>query len=114
MTVGIFEVQSMNVTDNAAVRIKSIVKDAPASLRIHITGGGCSGFKYVFSLDDNAAVADDTVVTHQGATVLIDALSIQYLAGSVLDYSETLAGSNFVITNPLAKGTCGCGESFTV
>jgi iron-sulfur cluster insertion protein len=82
-------------------------------LRVYVTGGGCSGFQYGFSFEDVMA-EDDTAVTRGGVTVLIDSLSYQYLAGSTVDYEEGLMGSRFLITNPNASTTCGCGASFSI
>jgi iron-sulfur cluster insertion protein len=82
-------------------------------LRVYVTGGGCSGFQYGFSFEDVMA-EDDTAVTRDGVTVLIDSLSYQYLAGSTVDYEEGLMGSRFLITNPNASTTCGCGASFSI
>jgi iron-sulfur cluster insertion protein len=82
-------------------------------LRVYVTGGGCSGFQYGFSFEDVMA-EDDTAVTRDGITVLIDSLSYQYLAGSTVDYEEGLMGSRFLITNPNASTTCGCGASFSI
>jgi iron-sulfur cluster insertion protein len=82
-------------------------------LRVFVTGGGCSGFQYGFSFEDMMA-EDDTPVSRDGVTVLIDSLSFQYLAGSTVDYEEGLMGSRFVISNPNASTTCGCGASFSI
>jgi iron-sulfur cluster insertion protein len=82
-------------------------------LRVYVTGGGCSGFQYGFSFDDQVA-EDDTVVEKNGVKVLLDPLSYPYLSGSEVNYEEGLMGSRFVIQNPNAKTTCGCGSSFSV
>lgn len=82
-------------------------------LRVYVTGGGCSGFQYGFSFDDQIA-DDDTVIEKDGVKVLLDALSYQYLAGSEVNYEEGLQGSRFIIQNPNAKTTCGCGSSFSI
>ena len=82
-------------------------------LRVFITGGGCSGFSYGFTFDDGVA-DDDAVIERDGVTMLIDAMSYQYLAGSEIDYKEDLQGSQFVVNNPNASSTCGCGNSFSV
>ncbi|GIS96858.1 MAG: iron-sulfur cluster insertion protein ErpA [Gammaproteobacteria bacterium] len=82
-------------------------------LRVFITGGGCSGFSYGFTFDEGAA-DDDAVIERDGVTMLIDAMSYQYLAGSEIDYKEDLQGSQFVVNNPNASSTCGCGNSFSV
>lgn len=82
-------------------------------LRVFITGGGCSGFQYGFSFDENSA-DDDTVIERDGVTLLVDPMSYQYLVGSEVDYSEGLEGSRFIINNPNAVTTCGCGASFSI
>jgi len=86
--------------------------DPNMKLRISITGGGCSGFQYHFSFDD-LIEEDDLVIEKDGATLLVDAISYQYLLGAELDYQESLQGAQFVINNPNAKSTCGCGSSFS-
>ena len=114
MSVEYFDAAQVVLTNDAAKHIKTIVAEKDTKyLRVSITGGGCSGFRYVFNLDE-APQDDDTVVKKHGSAIIIDPMSIQYLAGSTLDYVQTLAGSNFIVSNPLATGTCGCGESFTV
>ncbi|MFU8765276.1 MAG: iron-sulfur cluster insertion protein ErpA [Haliea sp.] len=82
-------------------------------LRVYITGGGCSGFQYGFSFEDSAA-EDDTVIEREGIAVLVDPMSFQYLVGSEVDYTEGLEGSRFIINNPNAATTCGCGASFSI
>jgi iron-sulfur cluster insertion protein len=82
-------------------------------LRVYVTGGGCSGFQYGFTFDEEIN-EDDTSVMKDGVTVLIDSMSIQYLNGAEVDYKEDLSGAQFVIRNPTAKTTCGCGSSFSV
>ena len=82
-------------------------------LRVFVTGGGCSGFQYGFSFDETQN-EDDTLVQKEGISVVIDSLSYQYLVGSVLDYQEGLEGARFVVTNPNATTTCGCGASFSI
>lgn len=82
-------------------------------LRVYITGGGCSGFSYGFKFDEHVNEGD-TVVERDGVSMVVDQLSIQYLAGSTVDYTEGLQGSRFVIDNPNATSTCGCGSSFSV
>ena len=83
------------------------------NLRVYVTGGGCSGFQYGFSFD-KVIDEEDTCITKNGANLVIDSLSLQYLEGSTVDYTEDLMGSKFVITNPNATTTCGCGESFSI
>ena len=108
--------QALMLTENGVAKVKSLVAEedgTPLMLRVYVTGGGCSGFQYGFSFDENAA-EDDTRVEKDGVTVLVDPLSYQYLAGAEVDYKEGLEGSRFVINNPNATTTCGCGSSFSV
>ena len=103
------------LTDNAANKVKSLIAEEgnPAlKLRVFVTGGGCSGFQYGFSFEDEAA-EDDTIVDQKGATLLVDPLSYQYLVGARVDYVENLEGARFVVNNPMASTTCGCGSSFS-
>ena len=111
-----FVPSALQVTPAAIAKVKSLVEEEAnpgLKLRVFVTGGGCSGFSYGFTFDENSA-EDDTVVEVEGVGVLVDALSIQYLQGSVVDYEEGLHGSKFSINNPNAKTTCGCGESFSI
>lgn len=104
------------LSDRAAAKIRTLmdVEGNPGlKLRVFITGGGCSGFSYGFTFDD-AVAEDDAVVEHDGVTMLVDALSYQYLTGSQVDYQEDLQGAQFVVANPNASSTCGCGNSFAV
>lgn len=104
------------LTDNAANKVKSLIAEEgnPAlKLRVFVTGGGCSGFQYGFSFEDEAA-EDDTIVDQKGATLLVDPLSYQYLVGARVDYVENLEGARFVVNNPMASTTCGCGSSFSI
>jgi len=87
--------------------------DAQLNLRVFVTGGGCNGFSYGFTFDDDVQ-EDDAVVDNGGVTMLVDAMSYPYLDGSEVDYVEDLSGSQFVVTNPNASSTCGCGNSFAV
>jgi len=106
----------IQVTPAAIEKIRSLVEEESnpdLKLRVFVTGGGCSGFQYGFSFDEEVA-EDDTIIEHDGAVVLVDALSIQYLQGSVVDYQVGLEGSRFTITNPNAATTCGCGASFSL
>jgi iron-sulfur cluster insertion protein len=82
-------------------------------LRVFITGGGCSGFQYGFTFDELVA-EDDTALQADGVTLVVDPMSLQYLVGSVVDYTEGLEGSRFVVNNPNATATCGCGSSFAI
>ena len=103
-------------TDSAAEKVKTLIDeegDDSLKLRVFISGGGCSGFQYGFTFDENEGDGD-TVVENQGVQLLIDPMSIQYLMGAEIDYSEGLEGAQFVIRNPNAQTTCGCGSSFSV
>ncbi len=102
-------------TESAAAKVKELIAeegDENLKLRVFITGGGCSGFQYGFTFDDTINEGD-TVVEKDGVTLLIDPMSFQYLAGAEIDYTEGLQGSQFVIRNPNAVTTCGCGSSFS-
>ncbi len=103
-------------TDAAALKVKTLIDeegDASLMLRVFISGGGCSGFQYGFTFDQ-AEGEGDTVVENHGVRLLVDPMSIQYLMGAEIDYSEGLEGAQFVIRNPNAQTTCGCGSSFSV
>ena len=102
-------------TDNAANKVKELIAEEgnpELKLRVFVTGGGCSGFQYGFTFDE-VANEDDTVMMKNDVTLLIDPMSFQYLVGAEIDYSEGLQGSQFVIKNPNATSTCGCGSSFS-
>ncbi|MGE5467667.1 MAG: iron-sulfur cluster insertion protein ErpA [Ignavibacteria bacterium] len=102
-------------TDNAANKVKELILEEGNSelkLRVFVTGGGCSGFQYGFTFEETAN-EDDTTMEKNGVTLLIDPMSYQYLVGAEIDYSEGLQGSQFVIKNPNATSTCGCGSSFS-
>jgi iron-sulfur cluster insertion protein len=102
-------------TDNAANKVKQLIDEegnTELKLRVFVTGGGCSGFQYGFTFDEEKA-EDDTVMEKNGVQLLIDAMSYQYLVGAEIDYSEGLEGAQFVIKNPNATSTCGCGSSFS-
>ena len=104
------------VTDAAARRIAFILSQEEHKgmmLRISVSGGGCSGFQYGFTFDDTAA-GDDLVVERDGARVVIDETSLDLLGGSQIDYVEDMIGASFQIKNPIAKSSCGCGNSFSV
>jgi iron-sulfur cluster insertion protein len=107
---------SIKFTENAASKVSALIAEEDnqdLKLRVYVTGGGCSGFQYGFTFDE-AVNEDDTQVEKNGVTVLIDAMSVQYLNGAEIDYTEGLSGSQFVIRNPNASTTCGCGSSFSV
>jgi iron-sulfur cluster assembly accessory protein len=105
----------VEVTDAAASRIASIVAGEPGkiALRVAVEGGGCSGFSYTFDLVDRMN-DDDVAIEKNGATVLIDDLSIVYMGGSVIDFVDDLMGQSFQIRNPNAVASCGCGTSFSI
>jgi iron-sulfur cluster insertion protein len=103
-------------TSAAARKVQELVLEEGnpgLKLRVYISGGGCSGFQYGFSFDEVQA-EDDIAVINDGVTLLVDPMSFQYLMGAEVDYSESLAGAQFVIRNPNANTTCGCGSSFSV
>ena len=107
---------TVGFTDAAANKVKALVeeeKNPNLKLRVSVDGGGCSGFQYGFAFDENVS-DDDAVIEKNGATMLVDVTSMQYLNGSEVDYLEGLEGARFVVNNPNAKSTCGCGSSFSV
>ncbi len=111
-----FNPASINLTARAAQKVRDLVAEEEndqLKLRVFITGGGCSGFQYGFSFDE-AAAEDDTAIERDGVTLLVDPMSFQYLVGSEVDYTEGLEGSRFVVNNPNATTTCGCGASFSI
>jgi iron-sulfur cluster insertion protein len=102
-------------TDSAAQKVKELIDEegnGELKLRVFVTGGGCSGFQYGFTFDEQAN-DDDTAMEKNGVTLLIDAMSFQYLAGAEIDYQDGIEGAQFVIKNPNATSTCGCGSSFS-
>jgi iron-sulfur cluster insertion protein len=102
-------------TDSAAGKVKALIEEEGNSnlkLRVFVTGGGCSGFQYGFTFDESVNEGD-TTVEKNGVTLLIDPMSYQYLVGAEIDYTEGLEGAQFVIRNPNATTTCGCGSSFS-
>ncbi len=105
----------ITVTERAARRIGEILRREPAGtmLRVSVEGGGCSGFQYKFDVERSQA-ADDIVITRDGATVLIDRISLGYLAGSEIDFVDDLIGAAFRVNNPKATASCGCGTSFSL
>ena len=107
--------QSVTLTPRTAKRIGDILKREPqgAMLRVSVEGGGCSGFQYKFDFDQMRA-EDDLVLARDGAVVLIDPLSQQYMAGAEIDYVDDLIGASFKINNPVASASCGCGTSFSI
>lgn len=111
-----FNPTGINLSARAVAKVRELVDEEQndaLKLRVFITGGGCSGFQYGFTFDELAA-DDDAAIEKDGVTVLVDPMSYQYLAGSEVDYTEGLEGSRFVINNPNAATTCGCGSSFSI
>ena len=106
----------LNFTDAAALKVGQLIEQEGNSglkLRVYISGGGCSGFQYGFTFDE-AVEEGDTEIENCGVTLLIDPMSVQYLDGAEIDYKEDLSGAQFIIRNPNAATTCGCGSSFSV
>lgn len=111
-----FDPNAITLSARAADKVRELVTEeanAELKLRVFITGGGCSGFQYGFSFDEEMA-DDDAAIERDGVTVIVDPMSYPYLAGSEVDYSEGLEGSRFIVNNPNATTTCGCGASFSV
>ena len=108
--------EQITFTNSAILKIADILAEENnprVMLRTFVQGGGCSGFSYGFTLDEETN-EDDFVIKQPGMTMLVDAMSMQYLQGATVDYKEELLGSSFVIKNPNAQSTCGCGSSFSV
>ena len=105
----------ITLTERAARRIGEILRREPpgSMLRVSVEGGGCSGFQYKFDIDHDQA-ADDLVIRREGATVLVDQISVGYLAGSEIDFVDDLIGASFRVNNPQATASCGCGTSFSI
>ncbi|QOJ22875.1 MAG: iron-sulfur cluster insertion protein ErpA [Gammaproteobacteria bacterium] len=106
----------LSFTENAALKVKQLIEEEGNNnlkLRVFISGGGCSGFQYGFTFDETIN-EDDTVMEKSGVKLLVDPMSFQYLIGAEIDYQENLQGAQFVIKNPGATSTCGCGSSFSV
>lgn len=111
-----FTPQPVLVTASAVAKVKSLIEEEgneELKLRVFVTGGGCSGFQYGFTFDELVA-EDDAVVEVDGVAVLVDSMSYPYLMGAEVDYEEGLQGSKFVVQNPNASTTCGCGSSFSI
>ena len=111
-----FNPSSINLSARAIQKVRDLVTEEEndqLKLRVFITGGGCSGFQYGFTFDELVA-DDDTSLQADGVTLVVDPMSLQYLVGSVVDYTEGLEGSRFVVNNPNATATCGCGSSFAI
>ena len=106
----------MTFTDAAAAKVAHLIEqedNQDLKLRVFVTGGGCSGFEYGFTFDEDME-EDDTAIEKSGVMLLVDPLSYQYLVGAEIDYNENLQGARFVVVNPNASNTCGCGNSFSV
>jgi len=112
-------IQQITLTDNACQRVKTLLdqdiyKDKNVEgLRVYVTGGGCSGFNYGFAFEDEIKT-DDIVIENNDVKVIVDPMSMMYIDGSTIDYETGLLNQQFVVSNPLSTGTCGCGSSFTV
>ena len=107
---------AFSLTDIAATKVRELLSAQDRdgqSLRVYIQGGGCSGFQYGFNFEEGCA-SDDAVLNHDGVQVIVDPMSYQYLMGAEVDYREDLEGARFVINNPNATTTCGCGASFSI
>ena len=107
---------AIEFSDAAAIKLKALIEEENndnLKLRVFVSGGGCSGFQYGFEFDENVN-DDDIKVENQGVTMLVDNMSARYLGGATVDYEEGLEGSRFVINNPNATSTCGCGASFSI
>ena len=108
--------EPLTFTDSAANQVRELIDEegnTALKLRVFVSGGGCSGFQYGFTFDEEIN-DDDTQLQKNGVTLLIDSMSYQYLVGAEIDYTDGLEGSQFVIRNPNATTTCGCGSSFSV
>ena len=107
---------NIQMSARAADKVSELIQgeeNDELKLRVFVTGGGCSGYSYGFTFDDDIA-QDDTVVRRSGVTMVVDPMSYQYLVGAEVDFKEDLQGSQFVVTNPNASSTCGCGNSFAI
>jgi len=106
----------IHFSERAAGKVRALIEDEgnfDLKLRVFIAGGGCSGFSYGFTFDEDAT-DDDAVVEKDGVTMVVDPMSYQYLVGATIDYKEDLQGAQFVVENPNAASTCGCGNSFAI
>ena len=116
MTTELVMPTPVNFTDNAVSKVKELIEEEGTpdlKLRVFVSGGGCSGFQYGFTFEESIN-DDDTKVIKDSVTLLIDPMSLQYLTGAEIDYQDNVQGSQFVIKNPQATSTCGCGSSFSV
>lgn len=106
----------LHVTESAAAKVTQLIteeNDPQLKLRVYIVGGGCAGFQYGFAFDKQQN-EDDTIISNKSASIIVDSMSLQYLSGSTIDYVNGLQGAHFVVSNPNANTTCGCGSSFSV
>jgi iron-sulfur cluster insertion protein len=111
-----YQPTAITFSDTAATKVRALIEEEEndnLKLRVFVTGGGCSGFEYGFTFDEDTE-EDDTSIEKEGVTLVVDSLSYQYLAGAVVDFAEDLQGARFVIVNPNAETTCGCGNSFSI
>lgn len=111
-----YEPTPLVFTDRAAAKVADLIADEGNSdlkLRVFVTGGGCSGFQYGFTFDEIVS-DDDATIKNGNVTLLVDPMSYQYLVGGTVDYTEGLEGSKFIVSNPNAETTCGCGSSFSI
>ena len=114
--VGSAALSTLDFTERAANKVKTLVQEEgndELKLRVFVTGGGCAGFQYGFTFDELVA-DDDAIIDKNGVSLVVDSMSYQYLAGGVVDYTEGLEGSRFIVDNPNADTTCGCGSSFSI
>ncbi len=112
-----FTPEPIYVTDGAVRKVRSLLEEEgnfDLKLRVYVTGGGCSGFQYGFTFDEAVAEDDAVIEKQDGVSVLVDSMSYPYLVGAQVDYKEDLQGSKFVVSNPNASTTCGCGASFSI
>jgi iron-sulfur cluster assembly accessory protein len=109
------ESQTITISDSAARRINDVMKTESAGtmLRVSVSGGGCSGFQYIFGIDKDRN-SDDILIEHDGAKVVVDETSLPFIAGSTIDFVDDLIGQSFKVTNPNATASCGCGTSFAM
>lgn len=116
MSTGVETALPIYFSDAAAKKVKNLAAEEEnpnLNLRVYVTGGGCSGFSYGFTFDEKINEGD-TVVTNDGVSMVVDSMSLQYLVGGTVDYTEGLEGSRFLVNNPNASSTCGCGSSFSI
>ena len=112
----VFTPGNLTFTDSAANKVKTLIAEDDnenLKLRVFVTGGGCSGFEYGFTFDEDED-DEDTAIENSGVVLLVDPMSYQYLEGAQIDFMEDLQGSRFVVSNPNAETTCGCGNSFSI